>query len=102
MSHWKTHCLHRCCGMEVGVVRMDELEAHFVAVHQTYAVVEAEERPPCPPRRDTALAYVTEGLGQVVPRIAPGTAKMIAPSLQAIVKMCALALEAEHGTRYQC
>ena len=45
---------------------------------------------------------MTEGLGQVVPRISPGTAKMIATSLQAIVKMCALALEAEHGTQYQC
>ena len=35
-----------------------------------------------------------------MPRIAPITAKMIAASLQTAVKMCALALEAEHGTRY--
>ena len=101
MSHWKTQCLKRCCGMEVDVVRMDELEARFVAVHPTYEVVEADERPPRPPRRDTALAYVTEGLGVVVPQIAPGTAKIIATSLQAVVKVCGLALEAEHGNRYQ-
>ena len=57
--------------------------------------------PPRPPRRDTALAYVTEGLGQVVPWIMPVKAKMIATSLQATVKMCALALEAEYHREEQ-
>ena len=101
MSHWKTQCLKRCCGMEVDVVRMDELEARFVAVHPSYAVVEAEERPARPPRRDTALVYVTEGLGVVLPPLAAGTAKIIATSMHAVVKVCAVALEAEYGDQYQ-
>ena len=100
MIHWQKQCLRRCCGMEVGGVGLAELEEQFVAVYPMYAVVETEERPPRPPLRDTALGYVREGLGHVVPWIAPVKATMIATSLQAMVKMCALAVEAEHGTWY--